>query len=173
MTTKETKKTAFAWDDKNTEEAIRLYNESGKDNSRKALAKIAETIGAKSAQAIRSKLAVEKVYVKNEAVDTSGKTKTVKVTKVSTVYALETLLGLKKESLDTLEKANAKALETLTTAVVNLGKKDAVITALESLISKGEIDHGEIEDFSDLITDYETNEAEEGEPEEGEPEEAA
>lgn len=140
------KKVAFAWDDKNTVVVVDAYNAelnreldpANKDdvnqhNSKKFLADLADKVGAKSGASVRCKLSSEKVYVKSDTATASGKVKDVKPTKVSTVYNLEKILGLEKESLDTLDKANASALETLTGAIVALGTDEAITEAYEAL----------------------------------------
>jgi hypothetical protein len=135
--TNSTKKTAFSWDEKTTAKAIELYNAEVESaglevaNTTKALNKIAEAIGAKSGQAVRSKLSVEKVYTKIDVTPT-GSVKN-KPTKVSLVRNLEAVLGLKRDTLETLDKANVGDLETLTAAILEMGTVEAVTAAYEAL----------------------------------------
>jgi hypothetical protein len=126
-----TKKATFAWDDKNAvivKDAYLAEIATGSDlhNDKKFLADLAVLVGAKSGASVRAKLCSLKVYAKSETATTSGKPAKIKATKVSTVYNIEAILNLAKESLDTLEKANAKALETLTDAIIALGTDDAI-----------------------------------------------
>lgn len=131
----DSKKVAFAWNDKNTAVAVAAYAASKNDNSTAALAKIAESIGAKSGAAVRMKLVTEKVYVKvTNAKD--GKPTKVKPTKVSIVRTIEKMLGLTLDELDSLEKGSVIALNKLTEAVANLGTDEAIIAAYNAILDR-------------------------------------
>ena len=119
-----TKKAAFSWDEKNSKIVAEMYTASGNDNSKKNLDTIAESVGAKSAASVRAKLSSDKVYVLSTT--TAGKARTPKASKQVIVNNLESILGLKKDALDTLEKANVTALEALTKAVVYMGSDQAI-----------------------------------------------
>ena len=133
MTNKTTKPAIFSWNEKNTQTVCDLYIESGNDNSKENLQKIASAVGAKSVNSIRSKLSTSKVYVKVESA-TSAKKATTKITKVERVQNLESILGLQRDDLDTLEKANAVVLDTLTERFAELGQPEAVKQAYTALM---------------------------------------
>ena len=145
MTTK-TVKAVFAWDDKNTAVAVKMYADSKNSNLKADLDKIAVAVGAKSAASVRAKLSSQKVYVKVEATATAGSKKT-KSTKVELVQNVESILGLKRDSLDTLEKSYASVIAILTSAIVAKGTPEAIEQAYEDLMFCREQD--EVKRFSD------------------------
>ena len=100
MTTK-TKPAAFTWDEKTTNRAIEMYKtllaDEGKDvaNTNDSLLVIAKEIGAKSAQAVRSKLSSAKVYEKAaQARSVGGKVKTAKVHYIRAIRKAAENLGI-------------------------------------------------------------------------------
>lgn len=131
----DSKKVAFAWNDKNTAKAVELYAASKNDNSTTALAKIASTIGAKSGAAVRMKLVNEKVYVK-VANAKDGKPAKVKPTKVAIVRNIESVLGMAQDDLDSLEKGSVAALNKLTAAIVELGTDEAIAAAYNAMLDR-------------------------------------
>jgi hypothetical protein len=146
------KKAVFSWNDANALivkdayllELNRVTDPTNKadvnmQNDKKFLDDLAVKVGAKSGASVRAKLSNEKVYVKVEATK-SGKKAVVKPTKVASVYNIEALFNLPKESLDTLEKANAVALDTLTKAIIALGTDEAITSAYEALVERQELE---------------------------------
>ena len=134
---------AFAWDEKNTAKAIELYTESGNDNSKKALELIATTVGAKSANAVRAKLASAKVYVK--VTTESAPKRAGKQTKVEKVEQVSSMLGFEGDILDSLDKANATTLDALITAIADLGTPEAVKSAYKTLMEQETAEQAEQE----------------------------
>ena len=137
------KNVAFAWNEKNTAQAIELYNEAIKKdgqvvaNSTASLKKIADELKAKSAQSVRSKLSTEGVYTKVEA-SAGTTTAKAKPTKIGLVRNIEKVLGKEQDSLETLSKANVNDLEDLTAAIVALGTDEAVTQAYIELQERQE-----------------------------------
>jgi hypothetical protein len=127
----------FKWNDETSSKAIELYaallgatvgkaNEleyvDGKKpsqevhaaaNSEKSLNEIAVKLGAKSGRAVRGKLAKEGVYIALEA--QAAPSTSTRISKGQYVRSIAKGLGLEMESIQTLDKANLEALETLVT----------------------------------------------------------
>lgn len=118
MTNTAKKAVSFEWNATSEKALKELYTG---DNSQ--LKAIAEKLGAKSAQSVRAKLASLKLYVKSETATQSKKAST-KLTKVEKVQNLESLLNLDRDALDSLEKANASALDLLAEKLVEIAKAD-------------------------------------------------
>lgn len=116
--TQQTKK-PFAWDEKNQAVIAEAYEtmlatDHAKANSKEWLGELAKQVGAKSAQAVRSKLSNMKVY---QALETTGSTgvKKARITKpVLAACAVQAITdaGVKLEGNagDTLANANVDAL---------------------------------------------------------------
>lgn len=118
MTNTTKKSVAFEWNATTEKQLKELYTGNNAE-----LRDIAEKLGAKSAQSVRAKLASLKMYVKTET-PTSAAKKSSKLTKVEKVNNLESLLGLDRDELDSLEKANARALDLLAEKLVELSKSE-------------------------------------------------
>jgi len=137
MTTTKTPAKKFAWNDETCSQAAALYAEllgatynpvtktldfevGSKPtvdlhtvaNSEKALNAIAVKIGAKSGRAVRGKLSKEGVYITLEAVPTPSTS--TRISKGHYVRSIAEGLGVDLETIQTLDKANLEALETLT-----------------------------------------------------------
>lgn len=124
-----TTKKPFAWDEKNESVIADAYAEQkaidhAKANSKEWLGELAKKVGAKSAQAVRSKLSNMKVY---EAIETTASTggKKARITKPMLAEAAcraitDSGVTLKGNAGDTLANANVEAL-------------NAVIAAFEQL----------------------------------------
>lgn len=121
-------KVAFSWDEKNYATMLEAYKASGCDNSNKALLVLAELVGAKSAQAARSKLSTSGDYVKVEGVKVDS-TKAPKVTKIQLTRNIESVLQLEKDALESLSKGNVSEIELITGSILGLLKR---IAELES-----------------------------------------
>lgn len=148
MTTTNTAAKKFAWNVETSNKAMSLYaqllggtyDEAKKEiifadgkapshevhaaaNAEAALNKIATEIGAKSGRAVRGKLAKEGVYIALEA--QAAPSTSSRISKGQFVRSIAKGLGLEIEAVQTLDKANLEALETLTSAV------NRVLTAAE------------------------------------------
>lgn len=117
-------KVAFSWTEKNYAEILAAYVASGRDNSNKALLALAELVGAKSAQAVRSKLSTSGDYVKVEGVKVDSD-KPAKVTKIQLTRNIESVLTLEKDSLESLSKGNVAEIELITGSILGLLKRIA------------------------------------------------
>jgi len=120
--------TANGWNEENTAIAIRLYkdalalsvkegeNNTELANSTETLTAIRDATGAKSIQAVRAKLTVEKVYVKPEfARKVGGGTSIRKAHYVRALLAAANDKGLELDSdaFDSLESGKVSALKSL------------------------------------------------------------
>lgn len=112
--------TAFVWDEDTTAKATSQYlemlNENGAEHANENLKEIAKTIGAKSANAVRSKLVSAKVYVKADAPRKVGGGTSVR--KIHYVRALvkaaqEKGLDIDDDAFDSLESSKVSALKAL------------------------------------------------------------
>lgn len=114
------KTVAFTWNAK-TEAALKAAYTGKADNGR--LAEIGKQFDNKTDSMIRSKLVSMGVYEKDEA----KKAGTGKVTarKAETRQAIETLLSLPKNSLETLDKASKADLEAVSKALIALSDSKA------------------------------------------------
>lgn len=124
-----TTKKPFAWDEKNESVIAEAYAEQkaidhAKANSKEWLGELAKQVGAKSAQAVRSKLSNMKVY---EAIETASSTggKKARITKPMLAEAAckaitDSGVTLKGNAGDTLANANVDALNALISAFEQL-----------------------------------------------------
>lgn len=102
-----------------------MYAESNNDNSAESLSAIASKVNedladhqsAKNANSIRSKLCSMKVYVTKEKAKVGGASST---RKIHIVWEVEQLLGMEKNSLQSLEKGNKNHLEALLEKVAEI-----------------------------------------------------
>ncbi len=116
---KDAAKASFGgWDEKNTAIIVEAYQKADVEsrNTKETLVSIGKLINYPNDRAVRAKLTNEKIYVKAEkSAGVKGRQTT---SKTETRRAVETMLGLKVDSLSTLDKGNRADLELLQATLV-------------------------------------------------------
>lgn len=131
-----TKNAGFEWNKETTEKAVSIYQAKVEAegcevaNTNDSLGEIAKAVGAKSAQAIRSKLSTEKVYQKAaKARRVGGVVKTAKVHYIRALqnFAEEQGVELSGRKLESLEQGTTADLQNVITMLETVsGEKIAV-----------------------------------------------